>query len=87
MNAENPETTVFGAGRPWRPEPVSAAAGAKIANAGVVFMAMVVGGGIVPLVQNFVADKVSYMASYWVIFAGVAFILYFAVLGSRVKKN
>ena len=44
MNAENPETTVFGAGRPWRPEPVSAAAaGAKIANAGVVFMAMVVG--------------------------------------------
>lgn len=61
--------------------------GAATEKASGIFMAMVVGGGIVPLVQNFVADKVSYMASYWVLFAAVAFILYFAVIGSRVKKN
>ncbi|MDT3366063.1 MAG: MFS transporter, partial [Bacteroidota bacterium] len=61
--------------------------GAATEKASGILMAMVVGGGIVPLLQNFVADKVSYMASYWVIFAGVAFILYFAVIGSRVKKN
>ena len=61
--------------------------GAATEKASGIFMAMVVGGGIVPLVQNFVADKVSYMASYWVLFACVAFILYFAVIGSRVKKN
>lgn len=61
--------------------------GASTEKASGIFMAMVVGGGIVPLVQNFVADKVSYMASYWVLFAAVAFILYFAVIGSRVKKN
>ena len=61
--------------------------GASTEKASGIFMAMVVGGGIVPLVQNFVADKVSYMASYWVLFACVAFILYFALIGSRVKKN
>ena len=61
--------------------------GAATEKASGIFMAMVVGGGIIPLLQNFVADKVSYMASYWVIFAGVAFILYFALIGSRVKKD
>ena len=60
--------------------------GSATEKASGVFMAMVVGGGIVPLLQNFVADKVSYMASYWVIFAGVLFILYFALFGSKVKK-
>ena len=49
-------------------------------------MAMVVGGGVLPLVQGVVADTVSYMSSYWVIVVGLAFILWFAVLGSKVKK-
>jgi FHS family L-fucose permease-like MFS transporter len=60
--------------------------GTATEKASGIFMAMVVGGGIVPLVQNFIADKVSYMASYWVIALCVAFILYFAVVGSKVKK-
>ena len=60
--------------------------GTATEKASGIFMAMVVGGGIVPLLQNFVADKVSYMASYWVLAACVAFILYFAVIGSKVKK-
>ena len=60
--------------------------GAATEKASGIFMAMVVGGGIVPLLQNFVADKAGYMPSYWVLAACVAFILYFAVAGSKVKK-
>ena len=52
-----------------------------------IFMAMVVGGGILPLLQNFIADKAGYMPSYWVIVAGLAFILFFAVVGSRIVKK
>ena len=61
--------------------------GAATNKASGIFMAMVVGGGIVPLLQNFVADKVGYMPSYWVLAICLAFILYFAVVGSRIKKN
>lgn len=60
--------------------------GAATERASGIFMAMVVGGGIVPLLQNFVADKAGYMPSYWVLAACVAFILYFAAFGSKVKK-
>ena len=60
--------------------------GAATNKASGIFMAMVVGGGILPLLQNFIADKAGYMPSYWVIVAGLAFILYFAVAGSKVKK-
>jgi FHS family L-fucose permease-like MFS transporter len=52
-----------------------------------IFMAMVVGGGILPLLQNFIADKAGYMPSYWVIVAGLAFILFFAVIGSKYSKK
>ncbi len=48
-----------------------------------IFMAMVCGGGILPLVQNLVVDKVSYLASYWVIFAGLIYLLYYALIGCR----
>ena len=60
--------------------------GAATERASGIFMAMVVGGGIVPLFQNFIADKVNYMASYWVLAICVAFILYFAAIGSKIKK-
>ena len=49
-------------------------------------MTMVVGGGVLPLIQNAIADSVSYMASYWVIVAALAYICWFAFLGSKVKK-
>ena len=55
-----------------------------------LFMTMVVGGGVLPLVQNACinpADPSSYMASYWIIVAALAYMLWFAVLGSRVKKT
>ena len=60
--------------------------GASTNLASGIFMTMVVGGGIVPLVQNAIADAIGYMPSYWLLAACVAFILYFAAIGSKVKK-
>ncbi len=60
--------------------------GAATNKASGIFMAMVVGGGIVPLIQNAIADAAGYMPSYWLLAACVAFILYFAVAGSKIKK-
>lgn len=51
-----------------------------------LFMVMVCGGGIVPLVQGAVADAAGYMQSYWVLVAALAYILWFALSGSKVKK-
>ena len=51
-----------------------------------LFMTMVVGGGIIPLVQNAIADATSYMTSYWVVVAGFSYICWFALMGSRVRK-
>jgi FHS family L-fucose permease-like MFS transporter len=53
-----------------------------------IFMMMVVGGGILPLVQNWVADLSTYMISYFVPMAGMAFMLYYALIGSKnVNKD
>ena len=52
-----------------------------------LFMVMVCGGGIVPFVQGSVADAAGFMPSFWVLVAAVAFILWYAFLGSKVKKN
>jgi FHS family L-fucose permease-like MFS transporter len=55
------------------------------------FMVMVCGGGILPLLQNGIVDLTGgtgYLTSYWVIFAGMAFMLYYALWGSRnVNKD
>jgi FHS family L-fucose permease-like MFS transporter len=60
--------------------------GKSTAQASGIFMMMVVGGGILPVIQNAIADKAGYMPSYWVIVAGLALILYFAAVGSKVSK-
>ncbi|MBE6197674.1 MAG: sugar MFS transporter [Rikenellaceae bacterium] len=54
-----------------------------------IFMAMVCGGGILPFVQNAVVDWTSsYLTSYWVIVAGLAFLLYYALVGCKnVNKD
>lgn len=57
--------------------------GKYTAQASGIFMMMVVGGGIMPLVQNAIAKSVSYMASYWLVVAMLAYILYYAVIGSK----
>ena len=52
-----------------------------------LFMGMVCGGGLLPLLQGFVADKAGYIVSYWVIIAAPASTLWFALVGSRVNKK
>ena len=51
-----------------------------------LFMVMVCGGGILPLVQGAVADIAGYINSYWVLVAALAYILWFALIGSRTNK-
>lgn len=48
------------------------------------FMVMVCGGGILPLIQGVIADWSGYLASYWIPIVAVAFLLYYALIGSRV---
>ena len=51
-----------------------------------LFMVMVCGGGILPLVQGAVADVAGYINSYWVLVAALVYMFWFAVSGSKVKK-
>jgi len=51
-----------------------------------LFMVMVCGGGIVPLVQGAVADAAGYLNSYWVLIVALAYLLWFALKGSRTNK-
>ena len=53
-----------------------------------LFMVMVCGGGIIPWLQANVADLAGYQTSYWVMFAGFAYLLFYALIGSKnVNKN
>ena len=56
-----------------------------------IFMALVCGGGILPLLQNGIVDLaggVGYLTSYWVIVVGAAYILFYAMVGSKnVNKD
>ncbi len=62
--------------------------GKYTAAASGIFMMMVVGGGVLPLIQNFIADKAGYMISYLVPFAALAYLLYYAVWGCKnVNKD
>ncbi len=48
-----------------------------------IFMMMVVGGGVMPLLQNALAKSVGYMGSYWLVAAMLAYILFYALAGSK----
>ncbi|MBP6634368.1 MAG: MFS transporter [Bacteroidia bacterium] len=62
--------------------------GKYTAQASGIFMMMVVGGGILPLVQNWIADISNYQISYFVIVACLAYLLYYALVGSKnVNKD
>ena len=56
-----------------------------------IFMALVCGGGILPLLQNGIVDimgPAGYLPSYWVVVAGLAYILFYALIGSKnVNKD
>ena len=54
-----------------------------------IFMALVCGGGILPLLQNVIVDWTgSFLTSYWVVIAGLAYMLFYALVGSKnVNKD
>ena len=57
--------------------------GKYTAQASGIFMMMVVGGGVMPLIQNWIADLAGYMASYWLIVAMLGWILFYGLIGSK----
>jgi len=62
--------------------------GKYTAQASGIFMMMVVGGGILPVLQQFISDSVGYMASYWLIIAALAYLLFYGLVGSKnVNKD
>lgn len=53
-----------------------------------IFMMMVVGGGLLPLLQNFIADNTTYLLSYIVPLLAMAYMFFYAVVGSKnVNKD
>ena len=57
------------------------------AAASGLFMTMVVGGGVMPLIQNFMAEKVGDIPSYWLVVAMLGYLLFYALIGSRPSKT
>ena len=57
-------------------------------SASGIFMMLVVGGGIMPFIQNIIAKSAGYMTSYWLVVAMLCYLLYYAVIGSKnVNKD
>ena len=53
-----------------------------------IFMTMVIGGGLMPTLQSTIAKSTGYIASYWLVVAMVAYILFFSLIGSKnVNKD
>ena len=62
--------------------------GKYLAAASGLFMVLVCGGGILPVIQGWVADVAGFMASYWVIIAALAYLLYYGLVGCKnVNKD
>jgi FHS family L-fucose permease-like MFS transporter len=62
--------------------------GKYVAEASGIFMMLVVGGGIIPFVQGWLADNAGFMNSYWLIIAGLVYLLFYALIGSKnVNKD
>lgn len=53
-----------------------------------IFMMMVVGGGIMPLIQQAIAQRAGAIPSYWLVIAMLAYLLYYSVAGCKnVNKD
>ena len=57
--------------------------GKYTAQASGIFMMMVVGGGVMPVIQNAIANAAGYMASYWLVVAMLAYLLFYGLVGSK----
>lgn len=61
--------------------------GKYTAMASGIFMTMVFGCAVMVAIQGYVADLTDYMTSYWVVLFCAAYILFYALVGSKVKKT
>ena len=61
--------------------------GKYTAIASGIFMTMVFGCAVMVAIQGWVADLTDYMTSYWVVVASAAYILFYALVGSRVSTK
>lgn len=62
--------------------------GKYTAQASGIFMMMVVGGGVIPLLQQLLSNGVGYMPSYWLIVACLGYIFMYGVWGCiNVNKD
>ncbi|MBR5466567.1 MAG: MFS transporter [Bacteroidaceae bacterium] len=61
--------------------------GKYTAIASGIFMTMVFGCAVMQLVQATVADLTDYMTSFWVVVFCAAYLLFYALVGSRVSKR
>ena len=53
-----------------------------------IFMMLVVGGGIMPFIQEQIAKSAGYMNSYWLVVAMLGYLLFYALIGSKnVNKD
>ena len=57
------------------------------AAASGIFMMMVCGGGILPLLQGWIADNFGFINSYFVVFAGIIYMLIYAIAGSKKVES
>lgn len=57
--------------------------GKYTAQASGIFMMMVVGGGVMPLIQNAIANAAGYMVSYWLVIAMLAYLFFYGVVGCK----
>ena len=60
--------------------------GKYTAVASGIFMTMVFGCAVMLAIQAQVAEMTDYMTSYWVVLFSVAYLLFYALVGSKVKK-
>ncbi|MBE6303016.1 MAG: sugar MFS transporter [Bacteroidales bacterium] len=61
--------------------------GKYTAAASGLFMTMVVGGGVMPFIQNIAAESIGDINSYWIVVAMLAYMLFYALIGSRPSKK
>lgn len=61
--------------------------GKYTAIASGIFMTMVFGCAVMMAIQGFVADMFGYMPSFWVVMFCAAYLLFYALVGSRVHKR
>jgi FHS family L-fucose permease-like MFS transporter len=57
--------------------------GKYTATASGIFMMMVCGGGVLPLIQGWVADNFGFLNSYYVVLAGIIYMLIYSIIGYK----